>query len=166
MSGTSAPRPTRRAAAWRAELLLDDCDRHFVDEYSLELCKGRRGYRGVYARAFKTRERKVLARLIMDAPNECVVDHINGNPLDNRRANLRLCTQAENNLNRGATKGSFKGVWIDKRYGSWIAQIGHNGKRRHLGSFATPEDAARAYDTAARELHGNFAHLNFPSVAA
>lgn len=92
-----------------------------------------------------------------------LVDHANGNGLDNRRANLRPATNAENQRNRPVQANNtsgFKGVGLHR--GKWRAQIKLDGKRRHLGYFATPDEAGRAYDDAARELHGEFARLNFP----
>lgn len=93
-------------------------------------------------------------------------DHRNGNGLDNRRANLREATQGQNVYNQIRTRGSsgFKGVTWWKRDGCWKAQISSNGRNRHLGYFRTAEAAAHAYDEAARELHGEFATLNFPKV--
>lgn len=91
------------------------------------------------------------------------VDHINGNPLDNRRANLRLATRAQNARNsRGWSSSGFKGVYWHKRRSRWQTEIRYNGQKRFLGYFDTPIEAARAYDDAARELYGEFAALNFP----
>lgn len=93
-------------------------------------------------------------------------DHRNGDGLDNRRANLREATQTQNMCNRQRRSGSssgFKGVTWWKRDGKWKAQIGLAGKNHHLGYFSTAEEAARAYDDAARELHGEYATLNFPA---
>lgn len=95
------------------------------------------------------------------------VDHINGDRLDNRRVNLRVCSNAENMRNRGKNVNNtsgFKGVVLmtDKSLKKpWQAQIMTDGKYRYLGVFATKEAAALAYNTAARELHGEFAKLNF-----
>lgn len=91
------------------------------------------------------------------------VDHINGDGLDNRRCNLRESTHALNMRNkrlyRNNTSG-FKGV--TRRNGRWRACITCNGRRVRLGSFDTAEAAGRAYDAAARELHGEFGTFNFP----
>lgn len=105
-----------------------------------------------------------LHRVIMNAPAGMVVDHINGDSLDNRRSNLRLCTPAENARNRSKKKNStsgFKGVSWNNMANKWQAQIMANGKLKALGVFVEKEDAARAYDKAARELHGEFARTNF-----
>jgi hypothetical protein len=90
------------------------------------------------------------------------VDHIDRNPLNNRRDNLRKCTCAENIRNRGkakSTTGPYKGIFIQA--GRWRAKITYNRKSIHLGYFLDPLDAAKAYDKAARELFGEFACLNF-----
>jgi hypothetical protein len=95
------------------------------------------------------------------------VDHENGNGLDNQRSNLRQSTAAQNSHNRrtriDSTSG-FKGVFKQAGCMSkpWRAQIALSGKKKHLGMYATPEEAARAYDAAAAELFGEFARLNFP----
>lgn len=107
-----------------------------------------------------------MHRFILDAPIELVVDHINGNGLDNRRANLRLCSRSENQWNRRKSSqntSGFKGVF--HRGGTrWIARITAHGKTVHLGRFRDPTIAARAYDAAALRLHGEFARLNFPTL--
>ena len=106
-----------------------------------------------------------IHRLITEAPKGMHVDHINGNPLDNRKSNLRICTHAENQRNRGANKNNtsgYKGVSWHKRNKKWACQIKHNYKKIHVGNYATPEEAARAYDAKAKEFQGEFAYLNFP----
>jgi len=96
-----------------------------------------------------------------------ITDHIEGNGLDNRRCNLRECTNAENQRNRGATKHNrlgFKGV--TKRVGGrgikrFRARIRVDYNLIHIGDYLTAEEAARAYDDAAKKHFGNFAWTNF-----
>jgi len=95
------------------------------------------------------------------------VDHINHDSLDNRRGNLRLATCQQNQFNqrpRSGTKSSkYRGVAWRKRAGKWVAQIGCNYKRYGLGYFTSEEDAAMAYDRAAKRMFGaSFCVLNFP----
>jgi hypothetical protein len=110
-----------------------------------------------------------LHREILDAPKGTLVDHKNGDPLDNRRANLRLATAAQNRHNRRKIKTKtasiYIGVYFNKQIEKWGARIGYQGKRIYLGSFKTEIDAGRAYDEAAKKYHGEFARLNFPESA-
>lgn len=108
-----------------------------------------------------------LSRLLMDAPDGMHVDHINGDTLDNRRANLRICTHQQNQWNRKRSPGKsrFKGVTFCKNNNypyEWSSRVECNAKRHFLGYFATPLAAALAYDDAAAELFGKYAGLNFP----
>lgn len=107
----------------------------------------------------------LLHRLILNAPEKMVVDHINGNGLDNRKANLRLCTQQQNTFNSKSTvnnKHGYKGIRFDKRQPrkGWIAQITFNRKNIYLGSHYTKEEAALTYNEAAKKYFGEFANLN------
>lgn len=106
-----------------------------------------------------------LHRLLMQPSQREEVDHINGNTLDNRRSNLRVCTPSQNRQNqrrRDDTISGFKGVALCRVTGRWKAQIKVDGRSFHLGMFKQARDAARAYDEAARERFGEFARLNFP----
>jgi predicted CoA-substrate-specific enzyme activase len=111
-----------------------------------------------------------MHREIMNFPSGLLVDHKNGNTLDNRRANLRIATRLQNNCNRRKTKSKtssrFIGVCFHKSQKRWCANIRHNGKKLWLGSFVSEIDAARAYDAAALKYHGQFARLNFPEDAS
>ena len=103
-----------------------------------------------------------LHRLVVGAPDRVVVDHINGDVLDNRRVNLRTCTVAENTRNRSPlrAKSGYKGVFR-KKNGRYFASIVCDMKTHYLGSFGCAVEAAKAYDEAAIRLHGAFAVLNF-----
>ncbi len=103
-----------------------------------------------------------LHRLILDFPDGMLVDHINLNKLDCRRANLRLANEADNSRNR-RTINEFRGVRATPG-GRWSSGIYADNRARNLGVFDTPEEAATAYDAAARQLHGEFARLNFPNA--
>jgi hypothetical protein len=109
------------------------------------------------------RKRIYMHREILNAPRGITVDHIDRNPLNNQRSNLRLATGTQNSCNRAMTKSNttgFKGVNFRKKHASYQAQIAYKGKKIHLGSFASVADAAAAYNKAAAELHGEFAYLN------
>ena len=114
---------------------------------------------------YLSRESIRMSRLIMQPPDDVLVDHINGDRLDNRRANLRYATIGQNNAN-SKPRGwhGFKGIVEDRTRTRkrWRAQIHVNRKTVEIGAFENIEDAARAYDKRALELHGGFAWLNFP----
>ncbi len=123
-----------------------------------------------YANTFK-RDGTPMAmhRLILNAPKGLVVDHIDHNGLNNRKSNLRLCTNRQNQQNRRPTRGSnsrYKGVHWCNTHRKFRARITHNGERLHLGYFDSEIDAAKAYDKKARELFGEFAYLNFPAESS
>ena len=114
---------------------------------------------------------KSIHRVVMGSPKGMCVDHINGDTLDNRKQNLRICTRAQNSQNkklRRDSKSGFKGVAKTGK-NSWHAYIGDPNtaypKKRHvrLGTYKTPEEAARAYDKKAIEFFGEFAYINFPT---
>ncbi len=104
-----------------------------------------------------------MHRQIISCPKSKQVDHVNHETLDNRRGNLRECTNQQNAMNRIPYKNNssrYKGVYkySEKR---WQASIRGNSKKIHLGYFVNELDAAKEYDKAAKELFGEFAFLNF-----
>ena len=109
-----------------------------------------------------------MHQLIMKPPKGKVVDHINGNGLDNRRANLRVCTRRENAWNHGRCKkedasSQFIGVHRRKEHPEkCYVRVTCDGEATNLGPFDDEVEAAQARDCKARELHGEFAYLNFP----
>lgn len=104
-----------------------------------------------------------MHRLIMNAPDGVEVDHINGNPLDNRKCNLRLASHAENSANGPLdqkNKTGFKGVSFHKSRKKYRASINIRGKHKHLGLFHSPAEAAKVYDEVAAREFGEFALTN------
>jgi hypothetical protein len=104
-----------------------------------------------------------LHRIVVGARQGQFVDHINGDPLDNRRSNLRLCTHAENMRNRRRStdnKSGFKGVYFDLERKKWRTSIRCDGRRITLGRFDKIEDAYAAYCAAAVKYHGEFARFS------
>jgi hypothetical protein len=103
-----------------------------------------------------------MHRLIIDAPKDMFVDHINGDPLDNRQCNLRLCTNAQNQQNTGSRGGSsrHKGVSFIKKSGKWKASFLFEGRHYYCGLWDNEDDAARAVDKKRGEVCGTFASKN------
>jgi len=127
--------------------------------------KGKNGH-DYAVRAMQTNHKKLTIRManeILGIPSGSIVDHANGDALDNRKSNLRPATKQQNNRNARFALGisGFRGVTIDKHGVLWVAQIKCDGRRICLGRFADKISAALAYDAAAREYHGEFAVLNF-----
>lgn len=138
-------------------ILFSDCDADFVfaRKWSIQHHGGGRLY--VYG---WEKPRGAMHRLLLQAPKGLRVDHRNGNGLDNRRENIRLCDAAQNGWNAGARRGRFKGV--NANMGGFRASIRCRGAVVYCGWAKTEEAAARLYDLKAIELHGEFARLNFP----
>ena len=106
-----------------------------------------------------------MYREIMGNPKGVQIDHANRYGLDNREQNLRRATCSQQAMNKGKKKGGtskHRGVCYYKRRKLWQAQIQFEGEHIYLGHHKTEEEAARAYDEAAKELFGEFANLNFP----
>ncbi len=125
--------------------------------------KGHLSYAGIrmYFRDEKLYRKVYLHRWLLKPPRGMVVDHIDGDGLNNQRSNLRICTQAENARNmrkHGDGKYRFKGV---HSYGKlYEAYITYNRNRYYLGAYATEEEAGAAYNAAALEFFGEYANLN------
>jgi hypothetical protein len=104
----------------------------------------------------------LMHRQIMNAPDDMLVDHINGNGLDDRRVNLRLCTAQQNCSNSRPRGGASPYLGVSRQGDKWKAQLMHDGEIFRLGLFEDEVAAAKARDAKALELQGEFAYLNFP----
>lgn len=103
-----------------------------------------------------------MHRELARTPKGMSTDHINGNRLDNRKKNLRVCTHSENCKNRGNridNKTGYKGVFPYGN-GRFRVKIKLDGKMLHVGLYDTADEAARAYNRKAKELFGKYARLN------
>lgn len=123
----------------------------------------------VYALAAPTRKTHVyLHRFILGAKPGEHIDHIDGNGLNNTRTNLRVVTRSQQSCNTRKGKGQirkgtskYKGVYLNKARGRYYAKIHIKGTCIGLGSYQIEEEAARAYDAAAKQFFGEYARLNF-----
>ena len=149
--------------------LVDDADFELLSQYKWCLHEERNV---LYALTNTPRDRHGkqktirMHRLILGLTHKdgVMADHISRNGLDNRRGNLRTCTNSQNGMNRHTTTGSskYKGVSWHKRDKVWTASIRYHSKSTYLGYFDNEIDAAKAYDTKAIKLFDEFANLNFP----
>lgn len=142
--------------------LVDDEDFEWLSQwkwtYSKHYSTGY-AYRNPSSTGLVTRSKVYMHRAILSPPQGREIDHINGDGLDNRRWNLRICTHAQNLWNSRKRKGTisqYKGVRLMKGSGNWVSYIG----QKYLGSFDNEETAASAYNQAARQYRGEFARLN------
>ena len=141
-------------------LMVDDCDYEWISKYTWHVCGG---YARRNAKINGVAQKVYMHREIMETPKGKEVDHIDGNPFNNQRINLRNCSHAENLHNQRKTKhprtSLYKGVsaTLTKK---WEVYISINGAQQRLGTFETEILAAIAYNSKAQELFGEFACLN------
>jgi hypothetical protein len=148
--------------------IVDDKDYDDLIKYKWHSHKERSGR--YYAKRMSNKINGVqksicMHREILQVPPGADTDHINGNGLDNRRINLRICSRSENMANsvhKVPHTSNYKGVCWDSTHSKWLAQICHHRSRIYLGRFDDEKEAAHAVDIKAKELFGEFAHLNFP----
>lgn len=145
-------------------VLVDDEDFDYLSQFKWV-------YNGNYATmnvqiGYKKQKVVRMHRMLMNAPDNMQVDHIDNNKLNNQKNNLRVCTSAENRRNTPRhknNKSGYKGVCLNRHKTGWVSTIVYKGKKYKLGNnFKSPEEAAKAYDIAALKYHGEFANLNFP----
>lgn len=148
--------------------LVDDEDFDLVSQYKWCACKNKKDTTWYARSVIRDNSGKIITismhRLIMNANPEQLVDHIDGDGLNNRRlTNLRCCTDSENQHNMHARwgKSRYKGVYYHRQAGKWHARISVNKKRISLGYYHDEVLAAIAYDEAARKMFGDFANTNF-----
>lgn len=143
--------------------IVDDEDYEWLSQWNW-YCGGN-GYasRSQYIPKYKNKI-VYMHREIMKAPSGMECDHINGDPLDNRKSNLRLCTHKQNLASQKRPKNNtsgYKGVIRSSSGKKWKAEIRIENRPVHLGTFEDPTKAAQAYDNAAQKHFGEFARLNF-----
>lgn len=149
--------------AARCKIDPEDAERVLLYKWSFAHGSDGRNYVRGIDRSTKPPKQIKMHRYLLDAPEGMQVDHINGDPLDNRRENLRLATPAQNQANRRKRSGGssvYKGVSWHKKGRAWRATINLDRKQIHLGFFKDQTEAAKAYDAKAKELFGEFAYLN------
>jgi len=143
---------------------VDDDDYEWLSSWSWHLSQQGYAVRKVYINGRKAGSYQVsMHRLIMGNPEVLHTDHINGDILDNRRSNLRVCEGSDNSKNRkrySSNTSGYKGVHLHTKLKRWVARISVGGKRIHLGLFDTPKAAGLAYNEAAKKYHGVYARLN------
>lgn len=149
--------------------IVDPEDHDRLSRYKWYVCMRDRTYyaiRGQWSPILRKRLTISMHREIIDVPEDLFADHINHNGWDNRKANLRPATAADNARNarypKRTTSAKYRGVWYNTKRTRWRSVIVVNGKSIHLGYFDNEIDAAKAYDRAARLYYGQFAILNFP----
>ncbi|MGE4043360.1 MAG: AP2 domain-containing protein [Acetobacteraceae bacterium] len=152
------------------EAMVDDEDFDHLSRFKWTAMVGTNtvyAYRKAGAQSPAPRANIRMHRVLFDVPPGYVVDHIDGNGLNNRKSNLRLADLSANNANKVGCTGyasRYKGVFLDRKDSVWCATIGYRKKTFYLGRHTSEEAAARCYDCAALILHGTFAKLNFPDV--
>jgi hypothetical protein len=136
--------------------IVSDEDYQYLNQFKWSFTNG-------YARRVSKKKTYLMHREIMNPQNGFVVDHINHDKLDNRRVNLRVCTQQKNTANRIKINGctsKYKGVSWNKKNKNWNSEIMYNNKAIWLGCFKNEHDAGIAYNKKAIEIYGEYAYIN------
>jgi hypothetical protein len=142
--------------------IVDVEDFDFINQWNWSVSKSTNGFYA--ARKNESGKMVYMHRLVINCPPGKETDHRSHDTLDNRKQNLRECTHDNNvcnvRISSNNTSG-FKGVCWHKKASKWRSAISINDKTKHLGLFASKEEAAKAYDDAAKIYHGSFAQLNY-----
>jgi hypothetical protein len=142
--------------------LVDDGDFGWLNQFKWCVVQGKYAHRNVGGGKWIR-----MHRLIMKAPSGTSVDHINGNTLDNRRSNLRLCSHRENTKNMQLSRANstgIKDVYWDTSRGRWAVQIMSDGKKYYGGRFVNLKSAVVSRDKLIKQLHGSFARTEVGNV--
>lgn len=144
------------------QAIVDDEDFDELSKYNW-FAFDRKGERLVYAGCKLNHKNVKMHRMVLGVKGNEIIDHKNGNGLDNRKENLRISSPSQNMWHRAMLKNNtsgFRGVSFRKNMNKWSAMIGVYRKPIYLGSFKTKEEAAKAYNDAAIKFFGEFANLN------
>ncbi len=142
--------------------VVDAADYAYLSQFRWHAteCRGR-----FYAATVIDSKSVAMHRMLMSPPHGMVVDHIDGNGLNNRRANLRLCTPTQNRRNTRPRRRTSAFLGVSRRGDKYLARIKHRNRSLYLGLFDTEVEAACARDEKAKQLFGEFAWLNFPDAS-
>lgn len=144
--------------------VIDEADLPIVSKFKWHAHKARNTWYARTDRVVNGKRRNIYLHSLLSGGSQ--TDHRDTNGLNNRRSNLRACTQSQNSANMPTKRDGFRGVSWDKSRGKWIAGLTVNYQRINAGRFATEEEAALAYDDLAIQHFGKFARLNFPNLPA
>jgi len=144
--------------------LVDDEDYDHLSQFRWYQHHSGYAVRSIYPNGRCKAKQVSMHSLLIDRPEGMVIDHIDGNTLNNQKTNLRVCTKRQNTFNSSMqcnNTSGFKGVaLIHMKTPKWLASIKYEGKTYRIGCFTDKLDAARAYNKAAKEYFGDFARLN------
>lgn len=147
------------------EVKIDDEDFDLISGRSWKVLRSRKRVYASYSYGKDSNKSMLMHRLIMNAEKGQYVDHINGDTLDNRKENLRLCTNSQNLGNRGKQSNNnsgYKGVHFHD--GSYVAKIRKDNIVYTLGYSKDKIEAAKIYDMGSLHFYGEFSYLNFPDL--
>ena len=146
--------------------LIDDKDFDNLSTMSWQVHKLGNNYYAYHCSNIKGKTKNIkMHRYLLNYPTGMDIDHINGNGLDNRRENLRICTRSENLRNsklRNNNTSGYKGVSWSKMRKKWIVQIRFDNKSKCLGFYSDKIRAAHIYDLVSLDYYGDYARTNFP----